>query len=493
MTTHTHSSNRPHSNRIIVLLAATFICAAAFGAKAQFDNPLPEPQIPPYSVSITDFDGKGDGITDNTASFAKAFAHLRQHGGGHLNVPAGIWLTGPISLESHVDLHLEEGCMLYFSDNINDYPLFKWDVIGNSAYECVSPISAFDKHDISITGTGSIDGRGQAWRPVKKAKLTDGEWKKLCEGGVLAQDGKTWYPSEAVRDFSNERLGSIPHDSDSLWEAARPALRPVMVLPVRCQRVLLEGVTFSNSPRWNIRPLLCRDLVVRDITVRNPYYAQNGDGIDIESCTNVHVTGCTFDVGDDAICLKSGRDEEGRRRGVPTSNVLIENCKVYHGHGGFVIGSEMSGGVHGITVRNCTFAGTDTGIKFKSTRGRGGSVHDVRIDSITMTDIVSDAITIDFYYGIKGAPGHAEVSESTPVLDSITMNGVLCSGARRAIWINGLPEKPAKNIIVSNSTFTSDNGAEIRNVCGITLDNVVLNHRDGRRIVLENATDFKER
>lgn len=131
MTNHIHNTNRPHSNRIIVLLAATFICAAAFGAKTQFDNPLPEPQIPPYSVSITDFDGKGDGITDNTASFSKAFAHLRQHGGGHLNVPAGIWLTGPISLESHVNLHLEEGCMLYFSDNIDDYPLFKWDVIGN--------------------------------------------------------------------------------------------------------------------------------------------------------------------------------------------------------------------------------------------------------------------------------------------------------------------------------------------------------------------------
>lgn len=325
MTNHIHNTNRPHSNRIIVLLAVTFICAAAFGAKTQFDNPLPEPQIPPYSVSITDFDGKGDGITDNTASFSKAFAHLRQHGGGHLNVPAGIWLTGPISLESHVNLHLEEGCMLYFSDNIDDYPLFKWDVIGNSAYECISPISAFDKHDISITGTGSIDGRGQAWRPVKKAKLTDGEWKNLCAGGVLAQDGKTWYPSEAVRDFSNERLGSIPHDS------------------------------------------------------------------------------------------------------------------------------------------------------------------------ITMTDIVSDAITIDFYYGIKGSTGHTEVSESTPVLDSITINGVLCSGARRAIWINGLPEMPAKNIIVSNSTFTSDNGAEIRNVCGITLDNVVLNHRNGRRIVLENATGFNER
>lgn len=145
-----------------------------------------------------------------------------------------------------------------------------------------------------------------------------------------------------------------------------------------------------------------------NVTIRNPAYAQNGDGLDIESCSNVHVTGCTFDVGDDAICIKSGKDRAGRMRGAPTSNVLIEECKVYSGHGGFVIGSEMSGGVYNVAVRNCLFIGTDTGIKFKSTRGRGGAVSGIHISEIKMVGIAGDAITADLYYGRKTAGQHAE-------------------------------------------------------------------------------------
>lgn len=449
-----------------------------------------EPSIPDYTIALTDFGAIGDGHHDNSEAFRQAMSHLKQRGGGHLTVPAGIWLTGPIALESHVDLHLDHGSLVLFSDNRNDYPLFKWDVKGNAARECVSPISAFDKHDIAITGHGTFNGRGEAWRPVKKAKLTDEQWKKLCRNGVVDTDGKTWYPSESIRRFYARRDdGSMfGHDNDSLWAELHDFLRPVMVLPVRCERVLLEGVTFENSPRWNVRPLLCTDVTVRGVTVRNPSWAQNGDGLDIESCRNVHVSDCTFDVGDDAICLKSGRDREGRERGVPTENVLIDNCKVYRGHGGFVIGSEMSGGIRDIKVRDCVFEGTDSGIKFKSTRGRGGLITGIDISGIMMSDIIGDAITIDMYYGRKGAEEAAvEVSEETPVIDGVTINAVACVGAARAVWINGLPEMPVRNISISNSVFTSDSGMEARNAESLKLSDVTIN-APAPAIITHNVT-----
>lgn len=463
------------------------------GKPLPFEMPeIPLPEIPDYRITLTEFDAHGDGMHDNTAAFRNAMTHLKEHGGGHLDVPAGVWRTGPISLESNVNLHLHHGALILFSDNRDDYPLFRWDVPGNAARECISPISAFDKHDISITGHGAINGSGEAWRPVKKAKLTESQWNKLCNRGVLADDGKTWFPSADIRDYNHDRIGAIDCDDDSAWHEARHFMRPVMVQPVRCRRVLLQGVTFDNSPRWNIRPLLCTDIVLRDITVRNPYYAQNGDGLDIESCSNVLVSGCTFDVGDDAICIKSGRDEEGRRRNVPTSKVLIENCTVYHGHGGFVIGSEMSGGVHDITVRNCTFIGTDAGIKFKSVRGRGGKVNNIYIDGIQMHDIIGDAITIDLYYGQK-KPGQAEpVTEATPIFENVNINNVTCSGASRAIWLNGLPEMPLYGFTISNSNITADKGAEIRNATKITLDKVVIRNDSGPAVSLDKVSGFKE-
>lgn len=483
--------------RILAVVAA--VCAttpvhgSGYGQLPFEMQEVAAPSIPAYTVSLTDFGATGDGHHDNTEAFRKAFDHLKENGGGHLNVPAGIWLTGPIALESNTDLHLEHGSILLFSDNRADYPLFRWDVIDNPARECVSPISAFDKHDISITGHGTINGRGEIWRPVKKMKLTENQWKKLCREGSLSDDGRIWYPSESIKECDHEKIGAAASDDDTAWESVREFLRPVMVLPVRCERVLFEGVTFENSPRWNVRPLLCRDVTLRNVSIRNPAYAQNGDGLDIESCSNVHVTGCTFDVGDDAICLKSGKDEAGRRRGVPTSNVLIEDCKVYSGHGGFVVGSEMSGGVYDVAVRNCLFIGTDTGIKFKSTRGRGGAVRDIHISGIKMVDIAGDAITADMYYAQKSPGQHAEpVGESTPVIDGISISGISCTGAARALWLNGLPEMPIRNVVLSNSIISSESGAIINNVDSVTLNNVTINHSTGSRVTATNTVNLTE-
>src|SRR5690606_26690128 len=186
----------------------------------------------------------------------------------------------------------------------------------------------------------------------------------------------------------------------------------------------LEGVTFQNSPAWNVHPIMCENLTLRNLFIKNPDYAQNGDGADIESCKNVLIEGCIFDVGDDAICIKSGKDEEGRKRGVATENVIIRNNTVYKGHGGFVVGSEMSGGARNIFVSNCTFMGTDKGIRFKTTRGRGGVVENIHIKDINMFDIVDEAIYFDMYYWIKpplanAAPEVFEITDATPVFKDV--------------------------------------------------------------------------
>ena len=208
-------------------------------------------------------------------------------------------------------------------------------------------------------------------------------------------------------------------------------MRPVLLYLESCRNVLLQGVTFQNSPNWCLHPLLCENLIVDQVMVRNPAYAQNGDAIDVESCRNVLVVNSSFDAGDDGICLKSGRDEQGRRRGRPTENVVVDGCTVFNGHGGFVVGSEMSGGVRNIWVNDCQFLGTDAGLRFKSCRGRGGVVENIYIRNISMADILGDAVTFDLFYGGKSVIEQLEsgerinniaaepVGEGTPVFRNI--------------------------------------------------------------------------
>ena len=253
----------------------------------------------------------------------------------------------------------------------------------------------------------------------------------------------------------------------------------------------MEGVTFKNSPAWCIHPLSCESLTVNDVKVFNPWYSQNGDALDVESCKNVLITNCLFDAGDDAICLKSGRDEEGRRRGEPSENVIVKDNVVLHGHGGFVIGSEMSGGVKNVYVSGCSFVGTDTGLRFKSARGRGGVVENIYIDNINMINISGDALTFDLYY-MGGGAKNAEippVDEGTPLFKDIHISDVYCKGAGRAAGFNGLPEMPVRNITVKNMVVTdARKGVAISRVDGIEIEGLDV-ETEGVALQIENATD----
>ena len=225
-------------------------------------------------------------------------------------------------------------------------------------------------------------------------------------------------------------------------------------------------------------------IIIDGVLARNPAYAQNGDALDLESCKNALIVNSKFDAGDDGICIKSGKDKDGRLRGRPCENVVVDGCTVFAGHGGFVVGSEMSGGVRNILVNHCQFLGTDVGLRFKSTRGRGGIVEKIFIRDISMTDIKTDAITFNMYYGGKSvaemlADGDnpdnttkAPVTEETPIFRNIDIQDVVCNGAGRAMEFNGLPEMPIQGINLKNIVIKAKKDATFTNAENITKENV---------------------
>jgi polygalacturonase len=454
-------------------------------------------------VRLTDYGAVGDGHTSNTAAFEAAIADVSAKGGGRVIVPPGLWRTGPIVLRSRLELHLERGALIQFSDDRDDYALIETSYEGRTEWRCQSPISGRDLEHVAITGEGIFDGAGQVWRPVKRMKMTARQWSDLlASGGVVNERGDIWYPSAASL-AGNEGGGRRRGGDLEATRAVKDALRPVMLSLVECRYVLLEGVTFQNSPAWCLHPLMCEELTVRGVKVRNPWYSQNGDGLDLESCRNALVEDCSFDVGDDAICLKSGRDAEGRRRGRPTENVLVRNCVVYHGHGGFVVGSEMSGGVRNIRVRDCTFIGTDVGLRFKSTRGRGGVVENIHIERVQMTGIPTEAILFDLFYGGSApteddvvAAGEVQqeippVSEETPAFRNIVLRDIVCRGARRAALLRGLPEMPLQNVRIESTVLSADTGIMAGDIQGLELSNVRLSVTEGVPLSLRDARDVK--
>jgi polygalacturonase len=453
--------------------------------------PVLRPVIPEHTARLPDFGGKGDGIALNTGAFEKAFAAIDKQGGGELIIPPGIWLTGPIRLRSNVNLHLERGALLQFSGDFKLYPLEVIDVKGEKEVDSISPIFGLNLENVAITGEGIIDGGGHAWRPVKKDKLGDRDWRALVKsGGVLNDKGDTWYPSREV--MIGGKLVESLRESGSLkladYEPAHQFLRPKMLRLIGCKKVLLEGVTFQNPPNWTLNPVLCEDVSVLNVQVRNSPVAQNSDALDLESCQRAIIRDCTFDVGDDGICLKSGKDAVGRRIGVPTEDVLVEGCTVYHAHGGFTIGSEMSGGVRNIRVNNCTFMGTDIGLRFKSTRGRGGIVEKIYVTNVRMTDIVGTAINFNMFYGGKSPldemTGNPEanfppVTEATPQFRDIHIESVVCRGAQSAIVLEGLPEMPIRDIFLKDVFITSQKGVFVSDAEGIHFNDVRVEHLSG--------------
>lgn len=454
--------------------------------------------------NVLDFGAVANGETKSTKAIADAIEACSQSGGGRVLIPTGSYLTGPIQLRSHVELHLDKDSTVLFSRDFEDYPLLLTSWEGEEHVRCCSPLWGDGLRDAAITGSGVFDGQGEAWRPVKKFKRTAQEWAGLvASGGVVDEERGIWWPSRAALEGENTvrklraRGGPVRLED---YEPIKAFLRPNLVKLSNCHNLRLEGVTFRNSPAWNVHLLLCENVTVKGVTIFNPWYAQNGDGVDIESCRNVLLENCHLDVGDDGICLKSGKNEEGRKRGKPTENVTIRNCTVLHAHGGLTVGSEMSGGVRNIHVSNCNFDGTDIGLRFKTARGRGGIVENIEISNIEMKNIPGAAISLDMYYEgkawdendneVKAVPP-APVDDSTPQFRQIHIRNVNCDGAQRAIEMRGLPEMPIENVTLERIRIRgAKEGVYLAEAKDITLQGVQVQAETIPVINCHNVTNL---
>ena len=487
----------------------TIIASLLLGTMVSHAQTLPAIKSTTFkkdTFNIVKYGAKSDPFVLNTKSINAAIDDCSKKGGGVVLVPGGFWVTGPIVLKSNVNLHLLRDAIIQFTDDYNEYKLVEGNWEGVKAVRNQSPLSATNAENIAITGSGVIDGNGDAWRMVKKEKLTSAQWKKMNDkGGVLSQDKKTWYPSDKSYKGSLTKEPGVWKEGSKLsdYDSIKDFLRPNMLVLTSCKRVLLEGVTFQNSPAWCLHPLMCQDMIIRNVYAKNPWYAQNGDGIDIESCKNFILENSTFDVGDDGICIKSGKDEQGRKRGIPTENGIIRNNIVYHAHGGFVIGSEMSGGARNLYVSNCTFIGTDVGLRFKTTRGRGGIVENIYVNNINMKDIAGEAILFDMYYSAKDPvplPGEKReapkvealpVTDGTPQFKNFYVTNIVCNGAEKGIFVRGLPEMSIKNINLSNLSIKANRAVVCEEANGMTITNLHIDAADTKPLIsIQNSSNI---
>jgi len=401
--------------------------------------------------NVIKYGAKNDSSKLATTAIKNAIEAASKTGGGTVYFPAGKYLTGSIHLKSNITILIDAGAELHFSDNFDDYlPMVK------SRYEGVDVTSfsplfyAYKVENISIIGRGIIDGHGKKW------------WN-FVEGYKEGQPRSKW---QTTFDGLNKDI-LLPDDAKQM---KRGFLRPPFIQPMFCKNVLIDGITIRNSPFWTINPEFCENVKVHAVTINNPH-SPNTDGINPESCKNVHISDCHISVGDDCITIKSGKDAPGRKMAVPAENYVITNCTMLSGHGGVVIGSEMSGDVRKIAISNCIFDGTERGIRIKTARGRGGVVEDIRVSNIIMKNITDQAIVLDMQYA---KTNFEPVSERTPIFRNIHFSNIT-GQVNQAAYLNGLEEMPIDNITFNDINMDAKTGFSIQNSSNIELHNVMVN------------------
>jgi polygalacturonase len=392
-----------------------------------------------------------------TKVISDVITDLSAKGGGTLFFPAGTYLTGPIILKSNITIWLDAGAVVKFSDDFDDYlPMVpsRWEDVRVKNF--VSQIYAYQCENISIRGRGHFEGQGQKW------------WD-FMRTGAMQKPASKW---QEIFKKENEALLA----KNDYIRARNNFLRPPMVTTYECKNVLIEGVSFSNPPFWTIMPAFTDNITITGITIENPSGSPNTDGIDPSSCRNVHISNCHITVGDDCIVIKSGRDEDGREAARPTENITITNCTMLRGHGGVVIGSEMSGNVKRVTITNCVFEGTDRGIRLKTMRGRGGVIEDLRVSNIVMNNMRNEGILITLrYQQTQPEP----LSERTPACNNIQISNITIRGAQRAIAVYGLEEQDVKEVSMSDIQSITERGIIVENTSGINFHDMRMEIQQG--------------
>ncbi len=421
-------------------------------------------------IDITEYGADFTGKINSSHLINRLIDSLSNSNGGTIFFPAGNYLCGPIILKSNVSLFTDAGAIIHFSDNFDDYlPMVpsRWE--GVRVRNFISPIYAIDAENISIKGKGHFDGNGQkwwdTWFDISRKNVTGTKWQKI---------------------FREENEAMLA--GNEYMQGMHNFHRPAMVMFYHCKRIEIEGVSFSNPPFWTISPTFSENITINNITITNPAHSPNTDGINPSSCKNVRISNCHISVGDDCIVLKSGRDADGRDVGIPTENVTITNCTMLDGHGGVVIGSEMSGDVKRVTISNCVFEGTDRGIRLKTMRGRGGVVEHIRVSNIVMKDIVKEGIMINMRYH----PTPIEpVSERTPVFRNIHFSNINILDAKQGIAFYGLEEQNIEDVTFTDFSIQSEKGISAAYAKKLIFDNIRLNCENNKPFSLTNCQNVE--
>jgi polygalacturonase len=450
-----------------VLALAACLCCCRSGAQipedpwTQMDDILTRidpPDFPADTYAITDFGARSGGDSDCTDAIRLAIERCSQEGGGRVVIPAGVFLTGPVVLLDNVDLHLDDGATLRFQTDPARYlppVLTRWEGV-----ECMnySPfIYAYERTNIAITGTGVLDGGagpGNWW-----------SWKGSAEQGW--QEGMPNQLEARKRLFAQGEQG-VPVEERVMGEDSY--LRPNFIQPYRCRNILIEGVKIVNSPMWEIHPVLCTNVTVRNVTIDS--HGPNNDGCNPESCRDVLIEGCAFDTGDDCIAIKSGRNNDGRRIGVPSENIVIRDCRFRDGHGGVTIGSEISGGARNIFAERCSMESPVlySALRIKSNAVRGGVIENVFLRDIEVALVGRAVVDIDLYYE-EGRNG-----SFLPAIRNISIERMKVKTCKTALNLVGYEDAPVQNVRLKDVEFQVVTGSwKIEHVTGLTLENTTVN------------------
>jgi polygalacturonase len=422
------------------------------------------PAFPEKVFNITSYGAIGNGKEDCTDAFRSAIEDCAQSGGGIVYVPEGIFLTGAIHLKSNVNLNLTENAVIRFSDDKTKYlPLVfsRWEGVECMNYS--SLIYAYGQENIAITGKGILDGQGsnENWWPWK-GKKDDGGWQ---EGQPHQKAGR-----DLLFKMAEE---NVPPEERIMGEGFY--LRPNFVQFYKSKNILIEGVTFKDSPMWFIHPVLCENVSVIGVTVKG--LGPNNDGCNPESSKDVLIKDCYFDTGDDCIAIKSGRNNDGRRINVPSENIIVQDCIMKEGHGGVVMGSEISGGVRNVFAENCEMSSPnlDRAIRIKTNSIRGGVIENIFVRNIKVGQVSDAVIRINFYYE------EGDVSEFTPVVRNIHIQNVTSEKSPYAFWIKAYERSPVKYLVIENCIFNNvSNENIIENVSNFSVSSVKINGKEIR-------------
>jgi len=417
------------------------------------------PSFPSRTFDVTKYGAVGDNAKDNTEAFKSAIAACTNAGGGRVIVPAGEFVTGAIELKSRVDLHLDSKATIRFTRDQSKYPMVftRWE--GMELMNFSPFIYAFEQRDIAITGDGTIDGNCDCehWWPWKGR--TNCGWKKGDPDQDADRNNLLAMVERGVP--VNERVFGPGH-----------YLRPQFIQPYRSQNVLIEGVKLLNAPMWQVHPVLCTNVTIKDLYVQVSSLGPNTDGCDPESCKDVLITNCYFDTGDDCIAIKAGRNADGRRLHTPSENIVIQKCRMKNGHGGITIGSEISGGVRNVFAEDCTLDSPqlDFAVRLKNNAMRGGLLENIYVRNLDVGQVAKAAVTIDFYYE------EGEAGKFTPIVRNVVIQNMKMKKAEHALYFRGFKNAPIKDVAILDCDFGGVAKPNLlENAEGITMRNVKIN------------------